>query len=515
MKIYSFCEYHRDWIRVEIEVSLIPGLPQIHLLGLPDQVIKESMIKIKSALRFQGYTLPKAKQIIVNIRGGDFKKKSSGVELAIVIGILHATGQLWAENINRGFTKASEIYAFGEISLTGEVFPLDDFLVDEKYELSSLITGLTDEKFSLKNHCLIKELKELSELSFESLNHLNSPVGSKNSEPVAIGIQSQTFLQLDKESNNPANYFKKKQLCLRMQNEELYENLKFTPQEARLLELVSVGRHSLLLMGPRGLGKTTLAEALNYLSPKPEVSQYIHYKKYFHHHGDEFWRPFVRPHHSITHLALIGGGAACSPGEITRAHGGILLLDEMLEFNSQCQEALREPIQNKEVHLVRGARYQVYPSDFQLIATTNLCPCGQWLPGAKVDCHYSFSKCQKYRQKLSGPMLDRFDVLYFLKSNLKINKTIGLVDIRKRVEGIRASNAQLKSKLAEMSLDEQSISPFMRQKLKDELSSIRRLNASINIAKTLAIMNGKALVGDEELMEALDFTWQPFLELKI
>lgn len=514
MKILSFCERYREWVPVEIEVSLIPGLPQIHLLGLPDQAVKESLIKIKSAIRFQGFDLPKAKQIIVNIRGGDFKKKSPGLDLAIAIGILQRTGQVFSSS-------EDQVYIFGEISLSGEVFSLNDFILDDFKTLNNFISGQVDKNKLIQNHIMIDELKDLKKIkkinlplsavlktSVEKLNVSDLKDASVGSHENIAGL----FNSAEKESTE---FFSKRKIKLRLKNQDDFKGLKFSKDEARLLELVALGRHSLLLMGPRGLGKTTLAEALNYLAEAPDAKTYVHYKKYFHHNENEFWRPFVKPHHSVSHLALIGGGAQCAPGEITRAHGGILLLDEMLEFNPKCQDALREPIQNKEVHLVRGRNFQVYPSDFQLVGTTNLCPCGQWLPGVQADCHYSATKCHKYREKLSGPMLDRFEVLYFLKKNTATKKDISLDEIADRVRMKRQKLKELKQSGAEIVFIKDDLSSGLNYRLGQELNSLRRLHASIAIAKTLTLMNDQGRVSDQELEEALSYSWQPFLELKI
>lgn len=496
MKIFGFCQHFNNWVQVEIEVSLIPGLPLIHILGLPDQAVKESSIKIKSAMRSQNFEFPKAKQIIINIRGGDFKKKSPGLDLPMALAILTKTNQ-----ILKGFE--NDIFAFGELGLSGEVFQLEDAVLDNllldniNVSKNKFFSGEIDSPLRAKNHFQIKQLKD-----FKNLESINKGIPEMNSSSGVSGNQNKAF-------------FKKRKIEINLKNQHEFKKLKFSQEEAKLLELVTMGRHSLLLMGPRGLGKSTLAEALNYLSSEPTPSVYTHYKKYFHHHGNEFWRPFVKPHHSISHLALIGGGAQCSPGEVTRAHGGILLLDEMLEFDSKCQEALREPIQTKEVHLVRGRKFHAYPSDFQLIATTNLCPCGQWLPGEQVECNYSGARCHKYREKLSGPMLDRFEILYFLKPSKKNSLNVPLESLREKIDEKRKNKESLERQREQIVFNKESLSEALTYRLDSELNSFRRLRASIEIAKTLAILHGKDRVEDQEMVESLEYTWQAFLELKI
>lgn len=496
MKIFGFCQHFNSWVQVEIEVSLVPGLPLIHILGLPDQAVKESSIKIKSALRSQNFEFPKARQIIINIRGGDFKKKSPGLDLPIALGILTKTNQVLPKFDD-------DIFAFGELGLGGEVFQLDETVLDNllldnsKLGKNKFFSGEIDSHLRVKNHFQMKQLKDLNNLDL-----IDKRMPDNNLSSGVLDSQNKEF-------------FKKRKIEIKFKNQEDFKKLKFSQEEAKLLELVTLGRHSLLLMGPRGLGKSTLAEALNYLSSEPTPAVYTHYKKYFHLHESQFWRPFVKPHHSISHLALIGGGAQCSPGEITRAHGGILLLDEMLEFDSKCQEALREPIQTKEVHLVRGRKFHTYPSDFQLIATTNLCPCGQWLPGEMVECNYSGARCHKYREKLSGPMLDRFEILYFLKPKKKDSLNISLENLRDKINEKRRSQEVLERQRDKIEFNKENLSDALKFRLDSELNSFRRLRASIDIAKTLAILHGKNQVENQEMVEALEYTWQAFLELKI
>lgn len=494
MKVIGYSQRHKEWLPVEVEVSFVPGLPQIHLIGQADTILKESLIKIKSLLRMLEVDLPKGRQIIVNLRAGDFKKKSLDLELSILVAILAELGVV-------DFPSCEEICAHGELSLEGKIFSSDLALIKKSVGDRRVLTGFHPEGSLNENHAQFLNVVEL--VSTFSTNE--SDVGKtkkssrKNKSPVlATGETSAVY-----------NVFSKRVLAPEFVKDPAH--VVFTDEERELLKIVSLGRHSLLLMGPRGLGKSTLAESLNYLAEPPDEETFLHQMRYFFVEAGRYWRPFVHPHHSISHLALIGGGAQCLPGEITRAHGGILLMDEFLEFDPKCQEALREPMQNKNIHLARGQKYQKYECDFHLIATTNLCPCGQWLPGKSMDCVYSHSRCTKYRDKLSGPVIDRFHILSFMRESKKTQKKWTLRDIADELSELRP---QFKERRDKLEFSREYLSQGVKQRLDNELGSLRRLNASIEVAKTLCVIQEKDRLTDDLIDKALEYTWQPFLELK-
>lgn len=494
MKVIGYSQRHKEWLPVEIEVSFVPGLPQIHLIGQPDSILKESLIKIKSVLRLLEVGMPKGRQIIVNLRGGDFKKKSLDLELPILVAILRGLGVI-------DFVASDQICAQGELSLEGKIFSSDLLLIKKMVGHYHLITGYHPDGLLSENHSQFLTVKDLvSTFSTDkaAADKVRTPT-QKNKHRVAA----------DHNAMATYNVFSNRELAPEFEKDPT--QVLFTEEERELLKIVSLGRHSLLLMGPRGLGKSTLAESLNFLAEPPDEETFLHQIKYFFVEEGRYWRPFVHPHHSISHLALIGGGAQCLPGEITRAHGGILLMDEFLEFDPKCQEALREPMQTKNIHLARGQKYQKYDCDFHLIATTNLCPCGQWLPGKAADCAYSHSRCSKYREKLSGPVIDRFHILAFIRKAKKAQKVWSLSSI---ADEVRALRPKFNERRERIELNKEYLSQGLKQRLDNELSSLRRLNASIEVAKTLCILKNQTEITDALLNEALNYTWRPFLDLK-
>tara|TARA_B110001454_G_scaffold122548_1_gene114390 strand:- start:5278 stop:6771 length:1494 start_codon:yes stop_codon:yes gene_type:complete len=494
MRVIGYSQRQKEWLPVEIEVSFVPGLPQIHLIGQADAVLKESLIKIKSVLRLLEIDLPKSRQIVVNLRGGDFKKKSLDLELPILIAILTELGVI-------DFLSCDELCAHGELSLEGKIFSSDLLLIKKSVGHRRLLTGFHPDGLLNENHAQFLNVKDLV-LTY-SINEPDCGKAKKQS-------RKNTNVRVSGDELSPTyNVFSNRTLLPEFEKDPA--QVLFTDQERELLKIVSLGRHSLLLMGPRGLGKSTLAESLNYLAEPPDEETFLHQMKYFFVEDGRYWRPFVHPHHSISHLALIGGGSQCLPGEITRAHGGILLMDEFLEFDPKCQEALREPMQNKTIHLARGQKYQKYECDFHLIATTNLCPCGQWLPGKSVDCAYSQSRCSKYRDKLSGPVIDRFHILSFMRSSGKKEKRHTLASIALEIAAIRND---FKFRRQELIFNTADISHSLKQRLDSELGSLRRLNASIEVAKTLCAIQDTSKITDQILNKALEYTWRPFLDLK-
>lgn len=494
MKVIGYSQRQKEWLPVEIEVSFVPGLPQIHLIGQADKVLKESLIKIKSVLRWLEVDLPKSRQIVVNLRAGDFKKKSLDLELPILVAILTELGVI-------DFPACEELCAHGELSLEGKIFSSDLLLIKKSVGDRRLLTGFHPDGLLNENHTQFLTVKEL--VSTYSANEPDSRKGKKSARKLTGHVGSYS------ESSSVYNVFSNRVLVPEFEKDP--SQVLFTDPERELLKIVSLGRHSLLLMGPRGLGKSTLAESLNYLAEPPDEETFLHQMKYFYVEEGRYWRPFVNPHHSISHLALIGGGAQCLPGEITRAHGGILLMDEFLEFDPKCQEALREPMQNKTIHLARGQKYQKYECDFHLVATTNLCPCGQWLPGKTVDCAYSQSRCTKYRDKLSGPVIDRFHILAFMRTSKKAEKVWSLKEIADEVQTLRPLFNERRSRLE---FNKEHLSQGLKQRLDNELSSLRRLNASIEVAKTLCTLNDQKEITDTVLSKALEYTWRPFVDLK-
>lgn len=351
-----------------VEVKLLPGIPHLHIVGLPDAAIRECGIKIKSALRSAGLAWPAGQQIVVSLRPSDVKKSSAGVELAIAMAYLALSEQL-APSVRLGL---EERVVYGELALNGDVCaPSDLEQALRSVSAGELITGRAP-----------FEVRDGKWFEFANLR------------------QDQFT---ERECVFDWNGFWARPMA------PVHE-----VHEAASLPLLLTAHMGLtvLVAGPQGTGKSTWARILHSLLPPPDQGELVENARLF---GEEVfasrWRPIENPHHTLTPLAMIGGGHPLEPGVISRAHGGVLLMDEFLEFHPQVLEALREPIERGRIELARVGLRQTFPARFHLVATTNLCVCGKLNPMGFRNCSFTLSRCRSTLARLSGPMLDRFDLM--------------------------------------------------------------------------------------------------------
>lgn len=479
MKIKSLIRNNDRLVPVEVELNFVPGLPQIQFLGLPDQAIKESIHRIKSAIRSQGFEFPKAQQILVNLRPSHLKKSSRGLELAVALGILWETAQV-------SVPEDGEALIYGELSLGGEVFEPEDLLQDfDPADDCSVWTGMgSAEKTPFARHCLT-QLRDVARPDFIPAAPREYPV-----ERPSFGL-----------------------------------DLEFPERQAQLLRLVALGEHSVLLAGPAGSGKSTIAKSLHALLQAPNQRE-MHEIRQNNKGGAEaplVWRPLVHPHHSTSPLGLIGGGVPPFKGDITRAHKGVMVLDELLEFNPRAQEALREPMEDFRIRIRRGRYVEEHPAETLVIATTNLCPCGDWVPQSKVVCGRSLKKCQSYMERLSGPLVDRFQITFFTRKR-EDGGTVSGSTLLQHLEETRKFRAELSQKDPRFSrmtsrwswedLTRDLPSFYMRELFPKELSSRRREIATLRVARSLADLKGMERLHPLHVEEALKITHLPFEALK-
>jgi len=459
----SLNQSQNRWSLIHVEVSFIPGIPQVHFLGQADSVLKESVFRIKSAFRNCGLEFPKAQQIIVNLTPKHVKKISPGIELAVALAILKMTGQGPDWN-------PSDYVVYGDISLIGEIqFPDVGRPLQIPSHLS-LLSGPGFEKYT-EGFCL------------QNLNDLRN------------------LKKLEKHDHHRP-----------MRPEATVS--KLTSRQAEVLEILAVGEHHALLAGSQGSGKSVVFDALpTYLKPPLEESIYFHR---LHFSKSLTWRPVARPHHTIPPQSMVGGGVPPKPGEITRAHGGALLLDEMMEFKPQALEGLREALSHHEITVSRGLQSETFLAHFQLVATTNLCPCGKWVPGKIKNCGYNERRCLSTLQKLSGPLLDRLQGFFFFQDKME-KWDISDSALRKKI--LAAQDLQNKQgRNHNRDFKEEDLFPEEAQVWKDRLSvlsisSARRRQSCVAWARTLADLDQSERIQKRHFEKAFEQTVQNYQNL--
>ncbi len=367
---------------VAVEVHLSGGLPSVTLVGLPDTEVKEARDRVRAALQNSGFTFP-AKRITVNLAPADLPKESGRFDLPIALGILAASRQI------PGSALAAHEFA-GELSLSGELRPIRGALA------MVLAAGGRGRSFvlppeSAQEAALAQNVRILSAHSLlEVCAHLSGRGELKES----IAAHEQTLASTEYP--------------------DLAE-VRGQSQAKRALEIAAAGGHSLLLAGPPGTGKSMLAVRLPGLLPPMTQAAALESAAVLSLAGqfrpENFARPPYRsPHHTASSAALVGGGSVPRPGEISLAHHGVLFLDELPEFDRRVLEALREPMESGRIHISRAARQAEFPAQFQLIAAMNPCPCG-FHGSPSGQCRCTPDQVARYRNKLSGPLLDRIDLL--------------------------------------------------------------------------------------------------------
>jgi magnesium chelatase family protein len=371
----------------EVEVNLLPGIPQIHVVGLPDAGIRESGVRLKSALRSCGLRWPEGQQIVVNLRPAHLRKEGSGVDLAIAMAFLAISRQLPPA------VKAvlDSVVVYGEVSLDGSIHAPQDlgpalrFIGD-----AQVLTGKG-----------------------------------------RTGVRQGRWLEWPSLASREMNAHEEKFDWSRFWRPPALPDLHVHPEAAQALWIAAHMGLSVLIAGPQGSGKTTWARALYALTPEPEVEKMEELVSLFGEGAlENRWRPLEQPHHSTTPQAMVGGGYPLQFGVISRAHGGMLVMDEFLEFHPTVLEALREPLENGSVEIARKGCRQRVPARFQLVGTTNLCPCGQLYPGRLAGCNRNIGHCRAVCRRLSGPVLDRFDMLAFSHTWLSMEPKVGLSEVK-------------------------------------------------------------------------------------
>jgi len=378
-----------DGFVVDVEVNITQGLPQFITVGLPDTAVKESRERVKSAVVNAGFKFP-VKKIVVNLAPADIPKQGTLYDLPVAIGILVSAGIIPSERV-------SDFAFVGELALDGSLRKIKGALpIISGLKESGITKVIVPEKNSLESSLV----EGVEVYGFKNLREIIDFLkGYLEKKPVELDVKS----ILSDTSNYPD-----------------FSEIKGQHSVKRALEIAAAGFHNLLMIGSPGSGKSMMAKAFPSILPPISFGEAIETTKIHSIAGilDGYIvksRPFRSPHHTSSDIALIGGGSFPKPGEVSLAHNGVLFLDEFPEFKRTALEVLRQPIEDRQVVISRASGRYVFPAKFQLLTASNPCPCGYKNDPVR-ECKCSPLEIRRYRSKLSGPIIDRIDMISWVSS---------------------------------------------------------------------------------------------------